>query len=255
METYTIKEIADHMQKVDALDHPFLKQIEKDTRKGVQNLIRKKFQALKKLEIERDHFLEMMKYEHELKMQGFQLIAGIDEVGRGPLAGPVVAASVIISDDFYLGGINDSKQLSEQKREEYFDIIMKNAVSVGIGVISPQEIDQINIYEATKKAMYAALNNSNIYPDYCLIDAMKLTLPIPQTSIIKGDAKSVSIAAASIVAKVTRDRMMAEYSEQYPYYYFEKNMGYGTKEHLDALNTHGPCPIHRKSFAPIKDMV
>lgn len=255
METYTIKEIAKELEQVHSLNDPFLKKVKKDTRKGVQSLLEKKVKALKKAEMEREHFLEMMKYESELKLQGFKLIAGIDEVGRGPLAGPVVAAAVILQNGFYLPGINDSKQLSEQKREEYFGIIMDEAISVGIGVISADEIDQINIYEATKKAMNDAINNSSIFPDYCLIDAMKLTLPIPQTSIIKGDAKSVSIAAASIVAKVTRDRMMKEYSNQYPYYHFENNMGYGTKEHLLSLNTYGPCPIHRKSFAPIKDMV
>lgn len=255
METYTIKEIAVELEQVNSLNDPFLRKIKKDERKGVQSLMKKKIEALKKAEIERQHFIEMMKYERDLKAEGFNLIAGIDEVGRGPLAGPVIAAAVILPDAFYLPGINDSKQLTEQKREEYFEIIMKEAVSVGIGIITADEIDQINIYEATKKAMNLAINNSSTFPDYCLIDAMKLTLPIPQTSIVKGDAKSVSIAAASIVAKVTRDRMMKEYSNQYPYYHFEKNMGYGTKEHLVSLNTYGPCPIHRKTFAPIKDMI
>jgi len=255
METYTIKEIAIKLEQENNLNDSFLGEIKKDSRKGVQSLWKKKTDALKKAEQEREHFHEMMKYENEIKAEGFQLIAGIDEVGRGPLAGPVVAAAVILSDNFYLPGINDSKQLSEQKREEYYEIIMREAISVGIGILSAEEIDQINIYEATKKAMNTAINNSAAFPDYCLIDAMKLTLPIPQTSIIKGDAKSVSIAAASIVAKVTRDRMMKDYSKQFPHYHFEKNMGYGTKEHLLALNAYGPCLIHRKSFAPIKDMV
>ncbi|PKR87040.1 ribonuclease HII [Heyndrickxia camelliae] len=255
MESYTIKEIALKLEQVNSLKDSFLEEIKKDTRKGVQNLWKKKVNALNKEELEREHFLEMMKYENEIKAEGFKLIAGIDEVGRGPLAGPVVAAAVILSDSFYLPGINDSKQLSEQKREDYYEFIMREAKSVGIGIVSAEEIDHINIYEATKKAMNTAINNSSIFPDYCLIDAMKLALPIPQTSIIKGDAKSVSIAAASIVAKVTRDRLMKEYSNQYPQYHFEKNMGYGTQEHLLALNTYGPCLIHRKSFAPIKDII
>jgi ribonuclease HII len=255
MKTFTIKEIEEELQNVDRTDDPFIKKIRKDTRKGVQRLIEKKFLSIKKADIEHDHFLKMMQYENEMKRQGFKFIAGIDEVGRGPLAGPVVAAMVILPEDLYIGGINDSKQLSGQKRETYYEIISKKAVAVGVGIISPEEIDEINIYEATKKAMHAAIQNSNIFPDYCLIDAMKLTIPIPQSSIVKGDAKSVSIAAASIVAKVTRDRMMKEYGTQYPYFHFEQNMGYGTKEHLNALNTYGPCPIHRKSFAPVKDLI
>ncbi|MBS4172498.1 ribonuclease HII [Bacillus sp. FJAT-49736] len=250
----TIKEIAEQLQSINHLNHPFLEEMKKDTRKGVQSLIKKKYEAIKKLELEREQFFTMMQYENAMKLEGFNLIAGIDEVGRGPLAGPVVAAAVILPEHFYLGGINDSKQLTEQKRDEFYNIILDQA-AIGVGIISAEEIDRINIYEATKKAMLAALNDLSVFPDYCLIDAMKLTIPVPQTSIIKGDAKSISIAAASIVAKVTRDRMMKRYSEKYPQYHFESNMGYGTKEHIDALHTYGPCPIHRKTFAPIKEMV
>ena len=183
-----------------------------------------------------------------MREQGFSLIAGIDEVGRGPLAGPVVASAVILPETFYLPGLNDSKKISEAKRELFYETIMEEAIAVGTGIVHNEEIDEINIYEATKKAMITAVAQLSQQPDHLLIDAMKLDLPIPQLSIIKGDAKSVSIAAASIVAKVTRDRMMKEYAKEYPHYGFDKNMGYGTSAHLDALHAYGLTPWHRKKF-------
>ncbi len=196
----------------------------------------------------------MKEFETELYNRGINLIAGIDEVGRGPLVGPVVTAAVILPKNFYDERINDSKKLTEKKRELLYDVIMENALSVGIGVSSPEVIDEINILNATKKAMIEAVNNLTIKPEYLLIDAVKLDIDIPQTSIIKGDAKSESIAAASIIAKVTRDRMMIELDQKYPMYDFKHNKGYGTKKHIDALYEYGPISEHRKSFAPVSEL-
>ena len=197
----------------------------------------------------------MKDYENELYKQGITLIAGIDEVGRGPLVGPVVTAAVILPVDFYDERINDSKKISEKKREMLFDVIMENAVSVGIGMSSEKVIDEINILEATKKAMKEAVNNLSIKPEHLLIDAVKLDIDIPSTSIIKGDAKSQSIAAASIIAKVTRDRMMYELDKEHPEYGFAKNKGYGTKTHIDAIYKYGILDSHRKTFEPIASIV
>lgn len=255
MDTRTIKDVAEELKKVCDENDPLIQILLKDKRKGVQKLLSQWFKEQERNKAQQLKFREMMTYERSMRKQGFKYIAGIDEVGRGPLAGPVVAAAVILPENFYLPGINDSKQLSERKREEFFDKIQEEAIAVGIGIISAAEIDQINIYEATKKAMLAAIQNLQTTPDYCLIDAMKLTIPIPQTSIIKGDAKSVSIAAASIIAKVARDQLMKDYARQHPFYMFDKNMGYGTNEHIQAIQKNGPCPIHRKTFAPIKDLV
>jgi len=177
------------------------------------------------------------------------------KIRNGPLAGPVVTAAVILPADFYLPGIDDSKKLSEQKREEYFEIIQKQAIAIGIGMMDAAEIDRINIYEATKQAMLMAIEELATKPDYLLIDAMKLVTGIPSTSIIKGDSKSVSIAAASIIAKVTRDHLMKELDKEFPVYGFGKNMGYGTKEHVAALEKEGVTKYHRKSFSPVKELV
>lgn len=192
----------------------------------------------------------MKEFENELYECGIKYIAGIDEVGRGPLVGPVVTAAVILPRDFYDERINDSKKLTEKKRELLYDVIMENAVSVGIGISSEDVIDEINILEATKKAMIEAVNNLNVKPEHLLIDAVKLNIDIPQTSIIKGDAKSESIAAASIVAKVTRDRMMIELDKIHPEYDFKHNKGYGTKKHIEAIEKYGIIKEHRKTFAP-----
>ena len=196
----------------------------------------------------------MKEFENELYESGIKYIAGIDEVGRGPLVGPVVTAAVILPRDFYDERINDSKKLTEKKRELLYDVIMENAVSVGIGISSEDVIDDINILEATKKAMIEAINNLSVKPEHLLIDAVKLNVDIPQTSIIKGDAKSESIAAASIIAKVTRDRMMIELDKEHPEYDFKHNKGYGTKKHIEALYEYGPISEHRKSFAPVSEL-
>ncbi|MBR4177945.1 MAG: ribonuclease HII [Bacilli bacterium] len=197
----------------------------------------------------------MKEYENELYSKGINYIAGIDEVGRGPLVGPVVTAAVILPKDFYDERINDSKKLTEKKRELLYDVIMENAISVGIGMSSEKVIDKINILEATKKAMLEAINNLNVKPEYLLIDAVKLDADIPQLSIIKGDAKSESIAAASIIAKVTRDRMMIELDKKHPEYDFKHNKGYGTKKHIDALYKYGPLKEHRKTFEPVSSIL
>ena len=197
----------------------------------------------------------MKEYENELYKKGIKLIAGIDEVGRGPLVGPVVTAAVILKEDFFDERINDSKKVTEKKREELYKIIMENAVSVGIGISSEQIIDEINILEATKRAMKEPINNLEIRPQHLLIDAVKLDIDIPSTSIIKGDAKSQSIAAASIIAKVTRDKMMYELDKLHPEYDFKSNKGYGTKKHIEAIYKYGPLKEHRKTFAPISNIL
>ena len=195
----------------------------------------------------------MLEYENELYDKGYKLICGIDEVGRGPLLGPVVTSAVILPVGYYNPEIKDSKKLSEKKREKLFDIITKDAVSIGIGIVDEKKIDEINIYEATKVAMKMAIDNLSIKPDYVLMDAMKLDIDIPSNSIIKGDAKSESIASASIIAKVTRDRMIDEIDKEYPMYDLKNNKGYGTKKHLEALKEYGPCKYHRYSYSPVSD--
>lgn len=197
----------------------------------------------------------MLEYENELYDKGYKLICGIDEVGRGPLLGPVVTSAVILPVGYYNPEIKDSKKVSEKKREKLFDIITKDAVSIGIGIVDEKKIDEINIYEATKVAMKMAIDNLSIKPDYVLIDAMKLDIDIPSNSIIKGDAKSESIAAASIIAKVTRDRMIDEIDKEYPMYDLKNNKGYGTKKHLEALKEYGPCKYHRYSYSPVSDSI
>lgn len=195
----------------------------------------------------------MLEYENNLYKEGVTLIAGVDEVGRGPLIGPVVACACILPVNFYHKDIKDSKKLSEKKREEMYKIIKENAISIGLGIVSEKVIDEVNIYEATKIAMKEAIKNLNITPEHVLIDAMKLELNIPSTSIIKGDAKSESIAAASIIAKVTRDHMLDEMDKEYPMYDLKNNKGYGTKKHLEALQTYGPCKYHRVTYSPVRN--
>ncbi len=191
-------------------------------------------------------------YERELREKGVTLIAGVDEVGRGPLVGPVVAACVILPQDFSLDGLTDSKKLSEKKREMFFTEISKQALGIGVGIISPERIDEINIYEATKEAMKEAISNCNLKPEHVLIDAMPLELDIPTTSIIKGDLKSITISAASVIAKVTRDRMMTSLDQEYPMYDFIHNKGYPTKKHLMAISQYGIIKEHRRSYGPVK---
>lgn len=194
-------------------------------------------------------------YERELRKSGVTLIAGVDEVGRGPLIGPVVTACVILPEHFDLPGLTDSKKLSEKKRDQLFELIQKQALAIGIGIKGPEIIDEVNIYEATKQAMRQAIDNCPIKPEHILIDAMKLDLDIPTTSIIKGDLKSITISAASVIAKVTRDRMMYELDKQYPMYDFKHNKGYPTKKHVEAIREYGILKEHRKTFAPVKDYI
>lgn len=198
---------------------------------------------------------ELLEYERDLYKKGIELIAGIDEVGRGPLCGPVVACACILPKNYHLDGLNDSKKLSEKKREELYEILIKDAISYGVGVISPKRIDEINILEATKEAMREAVNNLSVSPEHLLIDAVKLDIDIPSTSIIKGDALSASIAAASIIAKVVRDRMMIELGELYPEYGYERHKGYGTKAHIEAVKKYGVKDFYRFTFAPISDLI
>jgi len=195
--------------------------------------------------------IDNYKYELELNKKGIKLIAGVDEVGRGPLIGPVVAAAVILPENFKLEGLTDSKKLSEKKREQYYEIIKKEAIAIGIGIISEKRIDEINIYEATKEAMKAAINNLEIKPEHILIDAMPLELDIPTTSIIKGDLLSISISAASVIAKVTRDHMLYEIDLQFPMYDLKNNKGYGTKKHIEAIKKYGITKYHRLSYKPV----
>lgn len=200
--------------------------------------------------------VDLYQYEKELWKNGINLIAGMDEVGRGPLIGPVVTACVILPKDFVLEGLTDSKKLSEKKREEFYDYIMEHAISVGIGMMDEKVIDEVNIYEATKLAMYQAVEKSKVKPEHVLIDAMKLDkLEMPSTSIIKGDAKSISIAAGSVIAKVTRDRMMIELDKKYPMYGFKSHKGYPTKKHIEAIKEYGLIDGYRKTFKPISEMV
>ena len=250
----TIKEIKECLSTIDRLDHPLFEELILDGRAGVQAAISKRKRELQK-QVDEDLRLEkMLAYEKELYAQGIHLIAGVDEVGRGPLAGPVVAAAVILPENCKIPGLNDSKRIPKSKHHAIYQAVLDQALSVGIGIKDNRVIDQVNIYEATKLAMLEAIQELDTQPQHLLIDAMKLDLPISQTSIIKGDANSLSIAAASIVAKVTRDQMMAAYDQQYPGYDFAQNAGYGTSNHLEGLEKHGVTPIHRRSFEPIKSM-
>ena len=250
----TIKEVKERLAMIDELDHPFFEELILDGRAGVQAAISKRKRELQK-QVDEDLRLEkMLAYEKELYTQGIQLIAGVDEVGRGPLAGPVVAAAVILPKACKIPGLNDSKKIPKSKHKEIYEAVLQNAVAIGIGIKDNQVIDQVNIYEATKLAMMEAIGQLEPQPQHLLIDAMKLDLPISQTSIIKGDANSLSIAAASIVAKVTRDQMMEEFDRKYPGYDFAQNAGYGTAKHLAGLDKLGVTPIHRRSFEPVKSM-
>lgn len=217
------------------------------TEKQLERLLEKERKAAEKLEKERIRTEGLMIYERQYAELGF--LCGIDEVGRGPLAGPVCAAAVILPKDHPVLYLNDSKKLSEKKREELFEVLQKEAVSIGVAFESPEVIDRINILQATYSAMRKAVAQLDPQPDGTLNDAVTIPgLAVRQVPIIKGDAKSVSIAAASIIAKVTRDRLMEEYDAVYPQYHFAKNKGYGTAEHIAALREYGPCPIHRRSF-------
>ena len=199
--------------------------------------------------------IDLLAYEKELYEKGYEYICGTDEAGRGPLAGPVVAAAVILPKNMMIVGVNDSKQLTEKKREELFDVIMDKALAVGVCFIDNKKIDEINILEASRLAMMEAIKKLKIKPDYVLSDCMKMNIGIPVNPIVKGDALSESIAAASIIAKVSRDRFMDEMDLKYPNYGFKRHKGYPTKDHIEAIKKWGICEIHRKTFKPIKTML
>lgn len=196
---------------------------------------------------------DLLKYEKELYIKDITLIAGVDEVGRGPLVGPVVAAAVILPKDYHLAGLTDSKKLSEKKRNTFYKIINEEAIAIGIGIVDAKTIDEINIYQASRLAMIKAINNLKIKPEHILVDAMPLDLEIPSTSIIHGDALSLSIAAASVIAKVTRDKMMYDLDEKYPEYGFKRHKGYPTKEHLEAIKKYGVLENYRFSYKPVQE--
>lgn len=199
---------------------------------------------------------DLYRFERHARSQGYQLIAGVDEAGRGPLAGPVVAAAVILHPDRPIAGVNDSKKLTERQRELLFDRIMAEALAIGIGSASPEQIDRINILQATRQAMLEAVQHLSPQPDILLIDGITtIASPLQQQTIKQGDSRSASIAAASIIAKVTRDRLMLDYDNLYPQYGFSRHKGYGSAAHLAALRQHGPCPIHRLSFGGVRELV
>ncbi|MER2063370.1 MAG: ribonuclease HII, partial [Alkalibacterium sp.] len=254
-QTQTIKEIRNQLLAEAPVPSDYLELLKLDPRKGVQTALLQYESRVKKQSLLRDNYFKMQSYERAFRQQGKQYIAGIDEVGRGPLAGPVVSAAVILPEDPDLIGINDSKQLSESEREKWVEKIKDVALAISYSVVSSEMIDKLNIYEATRVSMKRSVEGLSIDPDALLIDAMHIDSQIPQEKIIKGDAKSISIAAASIIAKVTRDNIMKEMAEKYPGYGFEKNAGYGTKDHLNGLKTIGVTPIHRRSFRPVKDLL
>lgn len=233
-----------------------LKNLKEDDRKGVHKLIKSYEKEQQKMVEMANEFEKMCHYENINYLKGKKYIAGIDEAGRGPLAGPVVAAAVILPKSFKLIGLTDSKLLSKQTREQFYEIIVAQAISYSVSIIDNHVIDEINIYEATKQAMIGSVQQLDQKPDHVLIDAVKLDqLGISSDSIIKGDQKSVTIAAASIIAKETRDRLMADIHAEYPIYHFDSNMGYGTKHHINMLIKHGITPYHRRTFAPVRNVM
>lgn len=249
----TISEIKKELELAEeSLREELLIEYAKDTRSGVTALVRRYEKEKEKLEQEKVRIEQMKVYEKQYDHVGY--ICGIDEAGRGPLAGPVVAGAVILPKDSKILWLNDSKKLSAKKREELYDVIMKEAVAVGVGYASPARIDEINILQATYEAMREAISKLRMKPQILLNDAVTIPgVEIPQVPIIKGDAKSVSIAAASIIAKVTRDRLMIEYDKIMPEYGFAAHKGYGAQSHIEAIKKYGPSPIHRKTF--IKNFV
>lgn len=248
MMNQSIGEIKALLQAADLKGLPaFINTYKEDERAGVVSLVEKAKKQLLAYEKELARTEKMKTFEKEYA--SYSYICGIDEVGRGPLAGPVVAGAVILPKDCDILYLNDSKQLSEKKREELYDVIMEKAVSTGLGFVSPERIDQINILQATYEAMREAITKLSPQPDLLLNDAVTIPkVAIRQVPIIKGDAKSISIAAASIIAKVTRDRLMVQYDSVFPEYGFASNKGYGAAAHIEALRKHGPTPIHRRSF-------
>ncbi len=249
----SIGEISEIYKQAEVSKLPaFIEEFESDERSGVKALVKKARKYLSDLEAEKKRMYDMFSFER--KYAEYEYICGVDEVGCGPLAGPVVSAAVILPKDCDILYLNDSKKLTENKREEIFDEIMAKAVSVGIGFATPERIDEINIRQADFEAMRMALSKLSVEPDFIMVDGYPIGgIDKKQISIVKGDAKSASIAAASIIAKVTRDRLMAEYDAVFPGYGFASNKGYGSAEHIQAIKELGPTPIHRKTF--IKNFV
>ena len=248
----TIKEIEKLFAAEEEPSAEFLDACRQDARTAVGRLVRR----WERLEKERSRVQQLYQYEYEAHERGMEYIAGVDEAGRGPLAGPVVVAAVILPLGLFIPKLNDSKKLSPKVREELFEIIQKQAVCVRHAVINEKTIDRINIYQATLNGMYDAIFALEPQPQQVLIDAVPLDrLPMPSLSIIKGDAKSASIAAASVIAKVTRDRLMDTYDAMYPEYGFAQHKGYGTAQHVEAIRKYGPCPIHRRTFEPVRSLL
>lgn len=233
-----------------------LRQLGEDGRSGVRNLLEQYWRAEERKKELADQWNRMTIYEQRYREQGIQLIAGVDEVGRGPLAGPVVAAAVILPNDFYLPGINDSKKLSAKQREVFYERITTEALTYSVASVDASLIDEINIYQATTRVICQAVSDLKLLPQLCLVDGLEVKhLTVTQQAIVGGDRSSITIAAASIIAKVTRDRWMTEAAKQYPEYGFERNAGYGTPDHLRAIEKYGPCPLHRKTFAGVKEWI
>lgn len=251
MNKETISQIKARLQTITDTTDPYLQTIRDDSRKGVQTAVQQFERRLARQKEAEEAFNNRFKYEKYYWEKGCQYIAGMDEVGRGPLAGPVVTCAVILNADFDLIGVTDSKQLTRHERENLYLRIVDEAVEVSIAVNDAPVIDQMNIYAATQDAMIRAVNHLHHRPDHLIVDAVPLAINIPQTTLIKGDQKSISVAAASIVAKEYRDHLMRDYDYVYPGYGFAQNMGYGTKEHLAGLEKMGATPIHRRSFNPV----
>jgi ribonuclease HII len=248
----TIKEVKEFLLANEELPEEVQVQVASDSRSGVQTAYKQWRRRQEKAREQKERWLQMSVYEQELRSKGYTYIAGVDEVGRGPLAGPVVAAAVILPPDFYLPGLNDSKKVPPAQREAMYEHIMRDAVAVSVGMSDAVLIDEINIFQATLRAMREAVQGLRVSPQITLNDAVTIPgLAIEQRPIIGGDGKSISIAAASIIAKVERDLLMVEYDAKYPGYGFASNMGYGTAEHLAALREKGPCSIHRRSFGGV----
>lgn len=247
----SIKELQAQLKDVHDLADPALQRLALDPRKGAQLLLARTKRRLTKEKEAKAAFEHRFLYERALWNAGQKYVAGMDEVGRGPLAGPVVTCAVILDDSFDLIGVTDSKMLTRHEREQLYLRIVDEAVEVSIAVNSAPVIDQMNIYAATQNAMIRSVESLWHPVSHLIVDAVPLNIAIPQTTLIKGDRKSISVAAASIVAKEYRDHLMADYDRLYPEYGFAENMGYGTKQHLDALQKYGPCPIHRRTFTPV----
>ena len=250
----SLSQLKQDLNDVVSLNDERLATLRLDSRKGAQQLLTQIERRVEKNRLAEAAFQNRLKYERDFWAQGDQ-VAGIDEVGRGPLAGPVVTSAVILPHDFDIPLVNDSKQLTAKERERLYPLILEQALAVSVGIGSPKLIDQINIYQATRVAMRRAVMGLGVVPQQLIVDAMQIPVQVPQTRLIKGDAKSASVAAASIVAKVYRDHLMATYDVLYPGYGFANNAGYGTKEHLTGLADRGVTPIHRTTFSPVQKII